>query len=93
MTSLRPIAALNFPDIEAGGADMARPVFTEVAPGDLVDETYQRQLTRRSLAVIRSAVARWDALISSIVIAYHVDQATLPPRWCPARSGGGGRRS
>lgn len=61
MSELRPIAVLDFPDIAPGGADMARPVFVEVAPSDLlVDESYQRSLSRRSLSVIRRAVARWD---------------------------------
>lgn len=61
MTNLRPVAGLKFPDIEPGGADMAKPEYAEVEPTSLlVDETYQRNLSERSRVLIRRLVASWD---------------------------------
>jgi hypothetical protein len=59
--SVRPIAALQWSDIEPGGADMARPRFIDVAPGRLfVDESYQRNLSEHSRRLIRKIVADFD---------------------------------
>lgn len=61
MTDLRPVTAIRFPDIEPGGADMARPKYAEIDPTELlVDESYQRNLSERSRALIRRLVASWD---------------------------------
>lgn len=61
MSTLRAVAPLNFPDIEPGGADMARPTIIEVEPKSLlVDEDYQRNLSERSRALIRRLIAGWD---------------------------------
>lgn len=58
---LRRIEPLAFPDIEPGGADMARPVYRDVSPTDLlVDESYQRNLSERSRTIIRRILTRWD---------------------------------
>lgn len=59
--STRPIAPMTFPDVQPGGADMPRPTFLDVAPTDLVvDETYQRGLSGRSIELIRRAIGNWN---------------------------------
>lgn len=59
--SFRKIAKMNMPDVTPGGADMAEPKFERAKPGDLmVDETYQRNLSERSVRLIRKIVANWD---------------------------------
>jgi len=59
--SYRKIAAMNMPDVRAGGADMPEPKFERAKPADLlVDETYQRNLSERSVRLIRKIVAHWD---------------------------------
>ncbi len=59
--TLRRIAPMSMPDIVPGGADMPEPVLRRARPQDLlVDETYQRNLSERSVALIRRMVARWD---------------------------------
>jgi hypothetical protein len=61
MSALRPIAAVSFPDVVPGGADMARPVYIDADPASLlVDEAYQRGLSRRSRDLIRRILAHWD---------------------------------
>jgi hypothetical protein len=59
--TLRRVAKMGTPGIEPGGADMAKPKIRWVAPTDLlVDETYQRNLSERSVTLIRKIVADWD---------------------------------
>jgi hypothetical protein len=59
--TVRKIKALAVPGIEPGGADMALPKFEHVDPtGLLVDESYQRNLSERSVSLIRKIVADWD---------------------------------
>lgn len=61
MTGVRPIAAFQWADVAPGGADMPRPIFSDVKPTQLfVDETYQRNLSERSLRLIRKIVGDWD---------------------------------
>lgn len=61
MISYRPIKKMNMPDITPGGADMPEPRFERAKPEDLlVDETYQRNLSERSIRLIRKIVAHWD---------------------------------
>jgi hypothetical protein len=61
MSGYRKITRMNMPDITPGGADMAEPKFERANPGDLlVDETYQRNLSERSVKLIRKIVASWD---------------------------------
>jgi len=61
MADYRKIAAMHMPDITPGGADMAEPRFERANPADLmVDETYQRNLSERSVKLIRKIVAQWD---------------------------------
>ena len=61
MTSYRSIKPLPMPDVTPGGADMPEPKFERVDPASLmVDETYQRNLSERSVRLIRKIVARWD---------------------------------
>lgn len=72
MTKLRPIAALNFPDIEPDGAPGRPPQLVLVSPTDLlIDESYQRDLSRASLLLIRRIVAawRWRAFKPPIVVS------------------------
>lgn len=61
MSALRPIVAIAFPDIVPATADASRPRYVEVDPATLlVDESYQRDLSDRSRALIRRIVAQWD---------------------------------
>lgn len=61
MSEYRAIRRMNMPDIEPGGADMPEPRFERAKPTDLmVDETYQRNLSERSVKLIRKIVANWD---------------------------------
>lgn len=58
---MRKITPLSLPDIEPGMASDERPHFDEIDPRELlVDEQYQRNLSDRSIALIRKIVAGWD---------------------------------
>lgn len=58
---LRKIAPMKIPGIEPGGADMPEPKFERADPATLlVDETYQRNLSERSVSLIRKMVSHWD---------------------------------
>lgn len=55
MTTLRRIEALPFPDVTPGLVSGKRPELRWLAPTDLyVDATYQRDLSRKSLALIKA---------------------------------------
>ena len=72
MTKLRPIAALHFPDVEPDETPGSVPRLMIVPPTDLyVDETYQRDLSPRSVQLIRKIVKswRWRAFKPPIVVA------------------------
>ncbi len=58
----RPIAPIEINGFEPGGEPAtAKPIFEWVDPGTLlVDDSYQRDLSRRSLALIRRIVAKWS---------------------------------
>lgn len=57
----RPVRALNLVHIAPGMAHDIEPTFERVAPSELlVDEAYQRQISERSLELIRKIVANWD---------------------------------
>lgn len=59
--ALRPIAALQIPDVDPAPPATEPPRFEPVAPTRLlVDETYQRNLSERSVTLIRRIVATWD---------------------------------
>jgi hypothetical protein len=59
--SFRRISAMAVPGVEPGGADMPEPVFDRVDLDALiVDETYQRNLSERSVTLIRKIVGCWD---------------------------------
>ena len=62
--TLRGIAPIDLPALSPAPLDgVAEPMFDRLAPGDLlVDEAYQRDLSPRSLKLIRSIVERWDWL-------------------------------
>lgn len=61
MSAYRPIAPMPVPGITPGGADMPEPVFDRADPTTLlVDESYQRNLSERSVSLIRRLVAKWD---------------------------------
>lgn len=57
----RPIERMELPDLEPGAAPTPAPTFIWIHPATLlVDENYQRNLTRQSLTLIRKIVAHWD---------------------------------
>jgi hypothetical protein len=57
----RPIAPISIDGLTPGGTPRALPIFEWVDPATLlVDAGYQRDLSRRSLALIRRIVAGWD---------------------------------
>lgn len=57
----RPIRSMAVPGIEPGGEAQPRPGFRWIDPAELVvDETYQRNLSERSIRLIRKIVAEWD---------------------------------
>lgn len=61
LSGYRNITAMNMPDVTPGGAEMAEPKFERANPADLkVDEAYQRNLSERSVKLIRKIVAQWD---------------------------------
>lgn len=61
MSAKRPIAQMNLPGIEPGIAQTSTPEFRWVLPRELlVDEAYQRELSRGSIELIRKIVAGWD---------------------------------
>lgn len=62
--AVHPITALDLPGLVPAPLDsMAEPIFDRIAPGDLlVDESYQRGLSARSLRLIQSIVKGWDWL-------------------------------
>ncbi len=59
---LRRIASVEMPNLAFGdGAVRDEPQFDRAAPTDLlVDETYQRNLSEKSLGLVRRIVADWD---------------------------------
>lgn len=58
---LRKITPMKIPGVEPGGADMDEPKFERADPATLlVDETYQRNLSERSVSLIRKMVGHWD---------------------------------
>lgn len=61
MSTVRRIKPLAMPDVRPALALGAMPVVELVPPGDLlVDETYQRNLSERSVSLIRRIVAEWS---------------------------------
>lgn len=57
----RAISAMAVPGVEPSAAVTAAPVFEWVDPRSLlVDEAYQRNLSERSVALIRKIVGAWD---------------------------------
>lgn len=58
---LRGVKAINLSGVEAGMAETAAPVFEWADPGTLlIDEGYQRNLSERSIKLVRKICARWD---------------------------------
>lgn len=59
--SLRQIKPLNMPNVEPAALESARPEFREIGPHELfVDAAYQRNLSERSVSLIRKIVAEWS---------------------------------
>lgn len=57
----RPVRPLNMSGVEPAGDTAGRPEFRWVSPEMLVvDESYQRNLSERSISLIRKIVADWD---------------------------------
>lgn len=71
MTKLRAIKAMNFPDLKPASFEGDRPTMRWVAPTDLlVDATYQRDLSERSIRLIRRMIEnfKWNRLKPPIVV-------------------------
>lgn len=59
--SLRPVAPICIQGIEPHTPPTGEPIFERVNPCDLlVDEAYQRDLSPKSIALIKKIVAEWD---------------------------------
>lgn len=57
----RPIAPIEINGFTPGGVPSAYPVFEDVDPATLlVDESYQRDSSERSLKLVRKIIAGWD---------------------------------
>ncbi|MDV2986154.1 UNVERIFIED_CONTAM: hypothetical protein Q9R58_17705 [Methylobacteriaceae bacterium AG10] len=57
----RPIKPLSMPDVSPNEIETGAPTFREIDPSRLlVDESYQRNLSERSVRLIRRIVAGWD---------------------------------
>ena len=58
---LRGVRAINLMGVEVASADVAKPQFEWVDPGLLlVDDGYQRNLSERSIKLVRKICAGWD---------------------------------
>jgi hypothetical protein len=71
MTQLRSIKPMNFPDLKPAAFDGVKPSLKWVAPTDLlVDATYQRDLSERSIRLIRRMIENfnWNRLKPPIVV-------------------------
>lgn len=71
MTRLRAIKPMSFPDLKPANFDGERPSLKWVAPTDLlVDATYQRDLSERSIRLIRRMIENfaWNRLKPPIVV-------------------------
>jgi hypothetical protein len=61
MSSKRPIAAIDLPDVTPGTPPTAKPEITWIDPTELlVDEAYQRGLSDKNLRLIARIVGEWD---------------------------------
>lgn len=59
--TLRPVAAICIQGIEPHAPPTGEPIFERVNPADLlVDEAYQRDLSPKSITLIKKIVAEWD---------------------------------
>lgn len=68
---LRPIKAINYSDLKPASFDGEKPMLQWVAPTDLlVDATYQRDLSERSVRLIRKMIESfaWNRLKPPIVV-------------------------
>lgn len=68
---LRPIKAMNFPDLTPAAIDGAKPFVKWVAPTSLlVDASYQRELSERSIRLIRKTIVgfAWNRFKMPIVV-------------------------
>ena len=80
MSSLRPIKPLKFPDLKAASFDDEKPSLQWVAPTKLlVDATYQRDLSERSMRLVRRMFEHfaWNRMKPPIVVregadAFHI---------------------
>jgi hypothetical protein len=71
MTNLRPIKPMAFPDLKPAPIDGEKPIVKWVAPTSLmVDATYQRDLSERSIRLIRRMIENfnWNRLKPPIVV-------------------------
>lgn len=71
MSGTRPIKPMNFPDLKPARVDDRKPVLKWVEPTSLlVDGTYQRDLSERSIRLIRRMIENfaWNRLKPPIVV-------------------------
>lgn len=71
MTKLRAIKPMNFPDLKPASFEGDRPTMKWVAPTSLmIDATYQRDLSERSIRLIRRMIEnfKWNRLKPPIVV-------------------------
>lgn len=71
MSNLRRIAPLQFPGVQPAALAGAKPALKWIKPTDLlVDETYQRDLSRKSLRLIKGMVESfaWNRMKPPIVV-------------------------
>jgi hypothetical protein len=71
MSGLRAIKAMSFPDLTPAAIDGEKPILKWVAPTSLmVDATYQRDLSERSVRLIRRMIENfaWNRLKPPIVV-------------------------
>ncbi|WP_354088660.1 hypothetical protein [Brevundimonas faecalis] len=60
-SALRAVKAINLSGVEVGAADTSTPTFEWVDPASLlVDDGYQRNLSERSIKLVRRICSRWD---------------------------------
>lgn len=61
LRAVSPLGELSMRGIKPGVIEMERPRFVDVAPTDLrIDAAYQRDISARSVKLIREMVATWD---------------------------------
>lgn len=75
---LRPVRALELRGVVPGGDTVEPPHFVLAAPESLlVDESYQRSLSERSIRLIRRIVADWDWAVFKPPVVVEAEEGAL----------------